>query len=92
MPAATTGGTAVDVLPSVPSVEVDGSNNVSLRGNQNVVVQLNGRPTRMHGEQLGNLRRASGSSRPNSRLPPSSRKGACVFLLEVSRSSHSRLA
>jgi len=55
MPAATTGGTAVDVLRNVPSVEVDGSNNVSLRGNQNVVVQLNGRPTPMHGEQLGNF-------------------------------------
>lgn len=55
MPAATTGGTAVDVLRNVPSVEVDGSNNVSLRGNQNVVVQLNGRPTPIHGEQLRNL-------------------------------------
>src|SRR5512142_1447298 len=55
MPAATTGGTAVDVLRNVPSVEVDGSNNVSLRGNQNVVVQLNGRATPMHGEQLGNF-------------------------------------
>src|SRR3569833_756879 len=52
MPAAS-GGTAVDVLRSIPSVEVDGSNNVSLRGNANVVIQVNGRPTPLKGDQLG---------------------------------------
>jgi ferric enterobactin receptor len=49
------GGTAVDALRNVPSVEVDESNNVSLRGNTNVVVQINGRPTPMKGQQLGNF-------------------------------------
>ena len=52
--AAASGGTAVDVLRNVPSVEVDGDNRVSLRGNQSVVVQINGRATPMRGEQLGN--------------------------------------
>jgi outer membrane receptor protein involved in Fe transport len=47
------GGTAVDVLRNIPLVEVDGSNNVSLRGNANVVVQINGRSTPLKGDQLG---------------------------------------
>src|SRR5262249_34702715 len=46
------GGTAIDVLRNIPLVEVDGSNNVSLRGNANVVVQINGRSTPLKGDQL----------------------------------------
>jgi ferric enterobactin receptor len=49
------GGTAIDVLRNVPAVEVDGSNNVSLRGNSNVVVQINGRSSPLHGDQLANF-------------------------------------
>ncbi|MEO8562332.1 MAG: carboxypeptidase-like regulatory domain-containing protein, partial [bacterium] len=39
MPSAA-GGSAVDVLRNVPAIEVDGDNKVSLRGNENVVVQI----------------------------------------------------
>ena len=43
---------ASEVLENVPSVQVDQDGKVSLRGNENVVVQINGRPTPMRGPQL----------------------------------------
>jgi ferric enterobactin receptor len=43
---------ASEVLDGVPSVQVDGDGKVSLRGNENVVVQINGRPTPIRGAQL----------------------------------------
>jgi len=48
-------GTAVDVLRTVPELEVDVNNNVKLRGNQAVAVHLNGRPAPLRGEQLANF-------------------------------------
>ena len=51
----TRGGTALDVLRNVPSVDVDIDNIVSLRGNSGVIVQINGRPSPMKPAQLGNL-------------------------------------
>jgi ferric enterobactin receptor len=48
-PAATN---ASDVLGATPSVHVDPDGKVSLRGNENVVVQINGRPTPIRGAQL----------------------------------------
>src|SRR5690606_6336043 len=43
---------ASDVLENVPAVQVDADGKLSLRGNENVVVQINGRPTPMRGPQL----------------------------------------
>ena len=50
---AATANNASQILESVPSVSVDGDGKVSLRGNENVVVQINGRPAPMTGTQLG---------------------------------------
>ncbi len=52
---ATQGGTAIDVLRNVPGVDVDIDNVVSLRGNSNVVIQIDGRPSPMKGSQLGDF-------------------------------------
>jgi outer membrane receptor protein involved in Fe transport len=49
-PAATS---ASEVLESIPAVQVDADGKVSLRGNENVAVQINGRPAPVRGDQLG---------------------------------------
>ena len=51
----TRGGSALDVLRNVPSVDVDIDNIVSLRGNTGVIVQINGRPSPLKPAQLGNF-------------------------------------
>jgi Outer membrane protein beta-barrel family/Carboxypeptidase regulatory-like domain/TonB-dependent Receptor Plug Domain len=51
----TRGGTALDVLRNIPSVDVDIDNIVSLRGNSAVTVQINGRPSPLKPQQLGNF-------------------------------------
>jgi ferric enterobactin receptor len=49
---APTATNASEVLDAVPSVQVDGDGKVSFRGNENVVIQINGRPSPITGAQL----------------------------------------
>lgn len=48
----TAGGSASEVLQNIPSVEVDIDGKLSLRGNQNVAVQINGKPAPVRGDFL----------------------------------------
>ncbi|MCB0713157.1 MAG: TonB-dependent receptor [Ignavibacteriae bacterium] len=48
----TSGGNAIDVLKTVPQIEVDINDNVSLRGSQNVAVHINDRPVPISGDAL----------------------------------------
>ncbi len=47
-----TGGTAVDVLRSIPSVSIGPDGDVSLRGTSGFLVYLNGKPTQMEASVL----------------------------------------
>ena len=49
------GGNALDVLRTVPAVDVDIDNVVSLRGNSGVTIQINGRPSPLKPAQLGDF-------------------------------------
>ncbi|MGE5383808.1 MAG: TonB-dependent receptor domain-containing protein [Omnitrophica WOR_2 bacterium] len=43
------GGTATDVMENVPSVEVDAEGNISLRGNANITLLVDGKPSSQSG-------------------------------------------
>ena len=48
----TAGGTASEIMNNIPSVNVDQDGNISLRGNQNVRILVDGRPTNIEPSQL----------------------------------------
>lgn len=49
------GGTATDVMENVPSVEVDSEGNISLRGNSNITLLVDGKPSSQAGIATSDL-------------------------------------
>jgi len=52
---AATGGSAVDVMQNIPAVTVDSDGGVKLRGNKNVTVLIDGKPSAMEGVSTGEI-------------------------------------
>ncbi len=48
----TTGGSAAEIMNNIPSVNVDQDGNIALRGNQNVRILIDGKPTNIDASQL----------------------------------------
>ncbi len=44
------GGTAIDVLETLPSIQIDEEGSVTMRGSGQVLIYINGRPTNMSGD------------------------------------------
>lgn len=51
------GATALEVLEKSPGVTVDNDGNISLKGKQNVIVMMDGKPTYLSGADLANVLR-----------------------------------
>ncbi len=52
---AAAGASATEILKNIPSVEVDGDGNVSLRNNSNVEVWINGKPSGLTADNRGDI-------------------------------------
>lgn len=85
------GGNAADVLQNVPSIEVDIDGNVSLRGNQNVAILINGRNVPVRGAFLAAfLRQLPGDAidrvevipNPSARFDPDGMSGVINIILK----------
>jgi outer membrane receptor protein involved in Fe transport len=59
---AATGNSAFEVLEKAPGINIDGSDNISLRGKGNLLVQIDGKNTPMTGTDLANYLRGIPSS------------------------------
>lgn len=88
------GGSASDVLKNVPSVEVDQDGNVSLRGNGNVTILIDGRPSAMGGGSAqaildaipaSSIERVEMVTNPSAKYDPDGTAGIINIVLKKSK-------
>ena len=88
------GGSSLEILENIPSIEVDIDGNISLRGNQSVTVYLNGRPAPMSGESLtsflsglaaADIERVEVIPNPSARFEPDGSSGILNIVLKRDR-------
>ncbi|MDR1758577.1 MAG: TonB-dependent receptor [Bacteroidales bacterium] len=78
------GATAIEVLQDIPSVEVDIEGNVSLRGNSNVTILVDGRPTNLTLDQIpsSQIESIEVITNPSARLDPDGMSGILNVILK----------
>lgn len=90
------GGTALDVLKNVPGVEVDQDGNISLRGSENVLVLIDGRPSTLTGAnrraaleqiQSSNIERVELLTNPSAKYNPEGMTGIINIVLKKRKGS-----
>src|SRR5690606_19336308 len=87
----TSGENVLEALKTLPSVEVDQDDNISLRGGRNVAVHVNGRPVPVTGQflaaylrQIGadNVERIEVIPNPSARYEPDGLSGIINIVLK----------
>ncbi len=88
------GGTVNDVLNNIPSIEVDQDGNISLRGDGNVTVLINGRPSTLVGNDGQNvldafpansIERIEIVNNPSAKYDPDGTSGIINIILKKNR-------
>jgi outer membrane receptor protein involved in Fe transport len=88
------GGTAQDVLQNVPSVEVDQDGGIALRGNSNVIILIDGRPSTLSGGSRGailsgipaeSIERIEVVTNPSAKYDPDGMTGIINIVLKKNR-------
>lgn len=87
----TSGGTAVDVVGNIPSVSVDPDGNVSYRGNQNITILVDGKPSVLVGASNSDILNSIPASQiesielvtnPSARYEPDGTSGILNIILK----------
>ena len=87
----TTGGSAVDVVGNIPSITIDLDGNVSFRGNQNITILVDGKPSALVGASNSDILNSIPASQiesielvtnPSARYDPDGTSGILNIILK----------